>query len=271
VEALAEYRFNGALDAVAKLVARMNKYIEENAPWRMAKLGETTQLAGVLYTCLDVVRVVSILLSPMMPRAASALRGQIGLDTESVPTWEEATTWGLLPPDTQAAAPQPLFPRIDLAQDAGSGEVLARQVKEKKLSETVEPSTNSGEVRLTTADSALSAGPEAPGADLITIDDFMKVQLRVANIEAAEPVPNADKLLKLTVNLGEETRTILAGIAEMYQPDELAGRQIVVVANLQPRKMRGIESQGMLLAADVDGQAIILQPETQVPAGSRVR
>ena len=113
--------------------------------------------------------------------------------------------------------------------------------------------------------------PAAPLPEPITIDDFLKVQLRVANIEAAEGVPNADKLLKLTVNLGDEMRTILAGIAEMYRPEELVGRQIVVVANLQPRKMRGIESQGMLLAADVNGQAIILQPETQVPAGSRVR
>lgn len=112
----------------------------------------------------------------------------------------------------------------------------------------------------------VSAGPAT-----ITFDDFAKLDLRVARVVEVEPVPNATKLLKLTVDLGTETRTILAGIAEMYQPDELKDKLIVVVANLQPRKMRGIESQGMLLAADVDGQAIILQPETQVPPGSRVR
>ena len=254
--ALSEFRFNSALEAVSRLVARMNKYIEENAPWKMAKIGETTQLAGVLYTCLDVVRVVSILQTPIMPKASAAIRSQIGLNPDSAPTWEEATTWGLLPIDTKAAAPLPLFPRI----------LNTIKVEDSTVNETTDakPTTPA-------PDSAPNTQHPTPNTAFITFDDFMKVQLRVADIEAAEPVPNADKLLKLTVSLGDETRTILAGIAEMYRPEELVGRQIVVVANLQPRKMRGIESQGMLLAADVDGQAIILQPETKVPAGSRVR
>jgi len=113
------------------------------------------------------------------------------------------------------------------------------------------------------------APSQAPAT--ITLEDFMKIDLRAANILAAEPVPNANKLLKLTVQMGEETRILLAGIAEMYQPEELVGKQVIVVANLQPRKIRGIESQGMLLAVDVDGQAILLQPETPVPSGARVR
>ena len=251
--ALAEFRFNSALEAVLRLVARMNKYIEENAPWRMAKLGETEPLAAVLYTCMDVVRVVSVLLAPVMPVAAYAIRRQIGLDGDSVPNIGEARSWGLLPPDTRVAAPQPLFPRIQ----------NVTKIEEMELTTDDKPPTP--------ADSVPNDPTTQRPNDLISIDDFLKVQLRVANIEAAEPVPNANKLLKLTVNLGDETRTILAGIAEMYRPEELVGRQIVVVANLQPRKMRGIESQGMLLAADVDGQAIILQPETPVPAGSRVR
>jgi methionyl-tRNA synthetase len=97
------------------------------------------------------------------------------------------------------------------------------------------------------------------------------VELRVARVLTAERIPKADKLLKLTVDLGTEQRTILAGIAEMYEPEEVAGKQVVIVANLAPRKMRGIESQGMILAADTEGQAILLQPETEVPAGARVR
>jgi len=106
----------------------------------------------------------------------------------------------------------------------------------------------------------------------ITIDDFMKVQLLVGEILAAEPVPNATKLLRLAVQTGEdETRTILSGIAEFYKPEDLVGKQVVVVANLLPRKMRGIESQGMLLAADVDGRAVLVHPDAMVPAGSRVR
>ena len=255
MSALEEFRFNAALEAVSRLVARMNKFIEENAPWRMAKLGETASLAAVLYTCLDVVRVVSALLQPVMPNAALALRRQIGLPAESAPSWEDAITWAALPVDTQVAPPQPLFPRI---QDLNKTEV-------NPVNETTDNRPQ------TTSEPAPNTQNPTPSVDLITIDDFSKVQLRVADIEQAESVPNADKLLKLTVSLGDEKRTILAGIAEMYRPEELAGRQIVIVANLQPRKMRGIESQGMLLAADVDGQAIILQPETQVPPGSRVR
>ena len=114
-----------------------------------------------------------------------------------------------------------------------------------------------------------AAAPEGPAT--ITYDDFAKVDLRVGNVTAAERIPKADKLLKLTVNLGTEERTILAGIAEMYEPEEVVGKQVVVVANLAPRKMRGIESQGMLLAADIEGQAILLHPETEVPAGAKVR
>ena len=106
----------------------------------------------------------------------------------------------------------------------------------------------------------------------ITIDDFMKIDLRVGEVLAAEPVPNATKLLRLTVQLGEEdVRTILAGIAEYYEPDQLIGLKVVVVSNLQPRKMRGIESQGMLLAADVEGRAVLLKPDENAPVGSRVR
>jgi methionyl-tRNA synthetase len=106
----------------------------------------------------------------------------------------------------------------------------------------------------------------------IQIEDFMKVDLRVAEVLAAEPVPNATKLLRLTVQVGEEdTRTILAGIAEFYASEQLVGRKIIIVANLQPRKMRGIESQGMLLAADAEGRAILLQPDSDVPSGARVR
>ncbi len=116
-----------------------------------------------------------------------------------------------------------------------------------------------------------SEQPAVPAQEQISIEDFLRIQLRVGTVTAAERVPNADKLLKLTVDLGDETRTIVAGIAEMYEPDEVAGKQVVIVANLAPRKMRGIESQGMLLAADVEGQAILLHPETAVPPGARVR
>ncbi len=257
-QALAEFRFNGALEAGWRLVARMNRYIETRTPWKLAKAGQTRELALVLYTCLEAVRVVATVAAPVMPYAAERLWKQIGYGKklEDV-SWREASEWGLLPSGAEVPAPEPLFPRI---QDAGRQE-------EKRMTEGEKGRGGEG----ATPESKPVPDAERPAPETIAIDDFMKVELRVANVVAAEPVANANKLLKLTVELGEETRTILAGIAEMYQPDELVGKQVVVVANLQPRKMRGIESQGMLLAADVDGQAILLHPETQVPSGSRVR
>lgn len=262
--AFAEFRFNGALEAVWRLVGRMNRYIEEKTPWTLAKQGQTEELAVTLYTCLEAVRVIATLIAPVMPVAAEALWKQIGLETTvEQARWEDAVTWGLLPSGTPLPAPQPLFPRIQETKQE------TKPVSEEKAEggARAESREATGEGGAAKPEPLSTQAPEP----LISIDDFMKVELRVANITSAEPVPNANRLLKLTVELGGETRTLLAGIAEMYPPDELVGRQVVVVANLQPRKMRGIESQGMLLAADVEGQAILLQPETRVPSGSRVR
>jgi len=249
--ALSEFRFNAALEAVWQLVGRMNRYIEDEAPWTLAKRGETERLAGVLTTCLEAIRVCATLIAPVMPFTADELLARVGVPRGERPwRWDDALAWGAIPAGARLPKPEPLFPRIQIA------------VQESTLPPT-EPSA------VPTTESNQPSAAVSP--EHITIDEFMKVELRVAEVVSAEPVPNATKLLKLTVNLGEQQRTILAGIAEMYEPAELVGKQVVVVANLQPRKMRGIESQGMLLAADADGQAILLHPETPVPPGTRVR
>lgn len=312
--ALAEFRLNSALEAVWKLVARMNKYIDEKAPWGLAKAANNGDeaakeaLALVLYTCLEASRILSLLVSPFMPYAANAILAQLGLSQSAAEaTWAELT-WGGLPAGTRVSPPQPIFPRLqDLTVDSAAHARLGSLPKEKKeetrrqggkatqshipnLQSLVEnhqapiaskENANTVSDTTPTASHQPSAGvsgtPVAPAPAAqenapITIDDFMKVELRVGEVLAAEPVPNATKLLRLTVQVGEDdTRTILAGIAEYYQPDDLVGRNVVVVANLQPRKMRGIESQGMLLAADVEGRAILLKPDGEVPVGARVR
>jgi methionyl-tRNA synthetase len=268
----------------------MNKYIDERAPWTLAKAANTgdteaaDNLAITLYSCLEAVRVSAILLQPFMPVASQRIYSQLGLPVSNAPfpvseldasgkvPGNLGITWGGLPAGTQVNAPLPLFPRLQelTVDDAtlyalGSSHTVANESKEttQPLSEPQTPAPGT------------PVAPPAPAPEaeaLITIDDFMKVQLKVAEVLAAEPVPNATKLLRLTVQAGEDdTRTILAGIAEYYQPDELIGKQVVIVANLQPRKMRGIESQGMLLAADQDGRAILLHPGQEVPVGSRVR
>ncbi len=278
--AVRDFRFNAAIEAAMRIVAHMNKVIEHRAPWALAKQGKTDELASVLYTCLEAVRVVSVLIAPAMPATARALRTSLGLaDADKTPSWEEALKWGMLEAGVQVASRGPLFPRI---QDVGTAAPQAKPSADV----TPAPSVGVGKGEGDNAErpprarqdkeegiqQPMDTPPVEPSAPaLITFDEFAKIDLRVARVVEAEPVPNATKLLKLTVDLGTETRTILAGIAEMYQPDELKDELIVVVANLQPRKLRGIESQGMLLAADVDGQAIVLQPETPVPPGAKVR
>ena len=319
--ALAEFRLNIALEAVWKLVARMNKYIDEKAPWSLAKAANSGDeaakeaLALVMVTCLEATRILSLLVSPFMPFAADAIRSQMGLSQSASEAHWDNLAWGGLPAGTRVGPPQPIFPRLqDLTVDSAAHERLGSLPKKEKeekeqirkgeeetqspfpnfqfpienrkstiaskeKANTVSDTTSLNQLP-TTSDQLLTAIPGTPVTPApaalenapITIDDFMKVELRVGEVLAAEPVPNATKLLRLTVQVGEDdTRTILAGIAEYYQPDELVGRNVVVVANLQPRKMRGIESQGMLLAADVEGRAILLKPDGDVPIGARVR
>lgn len=276
--ALAENRFNVALDAVWQLVGRMNKFIDEAAPWALAKQATAgdeesrLKLNQTLYSCLEATRVAAILVAPFMPVAADAILRQLGLDKSLKETKFEDVAWGGLPSGIKVPPPQPLFPRIaDTTADLATLHWLASSRKTTEGDKETTTSEAKSDVTETTEPTQQT--PETPEAEpFIGIDDFMKVQLRVGEVLAAEPVPNATKLLRLTVQMGEdETRTILSGIAEYYQPDELIGRQIVVVANLQPRKMRGIESQGMLLAADMDGRAVLVRPDEVVPLGSRVR
>jgi methionyl-tRNA synthetase len=276
--AMSEYRLNLALEAVGRLVGRMNKYIDEKAPWTLAKAANTGDeasriaLATVMVACLEATRIVSVLISPFMPVAADALRAQLGITQPVADARWEDLAWGGLQPGTQVGPPQPLFPRLqDLSVSEDDMRFLTdSQTKEK--TNAVSETTTVPETTAPAPGTPVEPAAVSETAPLISIDDFMKVELRVGEILAAEPVPNADKLLRLTVQVGEDdTRTILSGIAEYYKPEELVGRLIIVLCNLQPRRMRGIESQGMLLAADVDGRAILLQPDSAVPVGSRVR
>ena len=276
VAALSEFRLNSALEAAWRLVGRMNKYIDEKAPWALAKAGDAdsrTALEQTLYACLEAVRVVSILVQPFLPVAVIALRRQIGIDENAPPNWNDLA-WGGLPAGTVLPPPMPLFPRIqDVTTDEATLNALASSNTQPKSNEASKENTPTMSEATPVPGTPVDPETLKPAEpEFIGIEDFMKVELRVAQILEAEPIPNATKLLRLTVQSGEdETRTILAGIAEYYEPSALIGRKVVIVANLQPRKMRGIESQGMLLAADVDGKAVILSPDETAPIGSRVR
>ncbi len=278
--AMEDIRPNQALEAVWRLVSRLNKYVDESAPWSVAKRRESDPTADavlqtILYNCLESARIATVLIQPFMPHASIKMLAQLGIiPSDQPPTWTD-TEWGGLQGGTRTQPPLPIFPRIqDLALTEDDQVAIGLVAEEQKtpkgdtkpVSQEVTASSN---IDKGPADAELNSTAAEP---LITIDDLMKVQLRVGEVLAAEPIPGASKLLRLTVQLGDDdTRTILAGIAEYYDAETLPGRQVIVVANLQPRKMRGIESQGMLLAADIDGKAVLLQPDSPVAPGAKVR
>ncbi len=244
-DALAGIQFSRALEAIWGLVSAGNRYVEQSAPWTLHREGKETELADVLYNALETARIVTAMVNPFMPTSALEMWRQLGLDGDPGSTpWSDAVKFGALKPGTKAGSADPVFPRIDTRRTAKS-EPVTPPVKSHKQEKPV-----------------------------IQFDEFKKLDIRIAKIIAAEKIEGADKLLKLSVDVGEDDpRTVVAGIAQFYGPDELTGRRIVLLANLAPAKIRGVESQGMLLAADVDGRAILLQPDPaqDTPAGATVR
>ncbi|MCB1054908.1 MAG: methionine--tRNA ligase, partial [Acidobacteria bacterium] len=244
----------GAAAAALDLVRAIDGYIDRTRPFALAKDPERMPEVGtVLYNCAEALRIASVLLWPLLPAKMTELWRRFGLDAYVGAVKDRGrgdllawTVWGQLEPGTEIERGEALFPRID---------------KEKYL-----------ETHQTPAVAPAAAKSEEPGGGQITIDQFFETVLKVGTVRAAEKVPKSSKLLKLTVDLGEESeRTVVAGIAKEYAPDDLVGRQVVVVANLQPAKLMGIESQGMVLAASIDGRPVVLHPGTEVPAGTRVR
>ncbi|MBW1989310.1 MAG: methionine--tRNA ligase [Deltaproteobacteria bacterium] len=230
--------FHKALMAVWTFIGQMNKYIDDAAPWELAKKEkedkeQSPKLRLVLYELLEGLRHVAAWIWPVMPDTAEAMYGYLGLDPADAR--RDPGPWDGLAAGTRVKKPKALFPRVEYA-----------------------PAERKPE------------GPEPPVKEQIEIDDFARVDLRVATIVAAEKVKKADKLLKLTVDLGEE-RTVVAGIAKSYDPADLVGKQVIVVANLKPAKLMGVESRGMVLAA-VSGESLVLaSPEAPVPPGTPLK
>ena len=253
------YAFQNALIEIFKLISRTNKYIDGTAPWVLAKdKANNPRLATVLYNLLECVRIAGILLTPFMPATAPKIFEQIGAGSD-VTSYESAGTYGLLPADVTVHKQAGLFPRIDVAKELAAleAEKEKKAAEQKKAQPAKQPEKKA-----------------AQGvASLITIDDFAKVQLRVAKVIACEPVPKADKLLRLQLDDGTETgRQVVSGIHPWYEPDALVGKKVVIVANLKPAKLRGVESNGMILAADAgENDVKVLFVDDSVPCGSTVR
>lgn len=239
-------RFARALESLWELVRGLNRYIDTMAPWTLYKNNETEKLGRVIYTLLELMRKAALHLWPVMPEASEAMLGQLGVGLPlGAHLADEVESWGQIVPGTTVAKTSNLFPRIEAETAQVQPEV---QKLAKKLAE-----------------------PKAAPAGLIEFPDFQKLDLRIGTVVSAEKHPDADKLLKLLVDIGEEKpRQIVAGIAEFFAPSELVGRQVSVLANLAPKKLRGIESHGMVLAVRSNDTLRLLSPTGEVTPGSKI-
>jgi len=257
LDEVAPYR---ALDAIWELVGAGNRYVDQTAPWALAKNGETERLERVAYTVLETLRWIGVMIAPFMPSKADALRAQLGLPAllpnEGEDLWPSA--WGGLQPGGQTAPGEALFPRLDKKAQQG---ILARLGVADVKKDEAKPAKKKSKKQKKQADD----GP-------IAFDDFLKVDLRLGLVLEAEAVEKSEKLVKLQIDLGEEKpRQVLAGIRKHYAPEDLVGKRVVVVANLAPRKIMGVESQGMVLAAsDTEHGLSVLGVDKDIDPGTRV-
>jgi len=275
---LDQYQFSRALEVAWGLIAAVDKYIVENEPWVLGEKQDEqsrSRLATVLYTSAEALRIVTALAHPVIPDATSRIWAQLGLgDIRKFPLSE--LKWGQLPLSTKLGSVEPVFPRADKSAIERM-QKMEEQQRSGPSTTQAQPETAAPAAVLPVATQAAAAAPAAkPAATVpdgkISIDDFAKVELRVGQVKAAEKVKGADKLLRLEVDLGTEVRQVVAGIAESYAPELLIGRKVVIVANLAPRKLRGLESNGMIVAASPEGgKAVLAGFLEDVPVGTRLK
>ena len=247
-----ELNVTKALEAVFAVIGKANKYIDVNAPWVLDKEGKKERLMEVMYNLTEAIRVAATLLLPFMTKGPAAIFGALRLP---VARSFDGVKWGAVK-NYETGKADILYPRLDVQ-------------KELKEMETLSEQTGREENKNMQENTDKKPAAEQPG-NYITIDDFCKVTLRVGEVIASERVEKSSKLLKNTVKIGDETRTILSGIAKYYTPEEMVGKRVVVVTNLKPRMMCGYESSGMILCAEKDGKVVLVSPEKAVESGAEV-
>ncbi|PEF34198.1 methionine--tRNA ligase [Bacillus wiedmannii] len=249
-EAMENMEFSVALSSIWQLVSRANKYIDETQPWVLAKdENDREKLASVMAHLAEVLRQTGIMLMPFLTVAPSKMFAQLGLTKEAHKSWESLSTIGCIPAGTKVEKGNPIFPRLEMEVEVG---YIKEQMKSSapKVEEKKE---------------------EEPKAEEITIDDFFKVELRVAEVLSAEPVKKADKLLKIQLDLGTEKRQVVSGIAKFYSPEDLKGKKVICVTNLKPVKLRGELSQGMILAGEENGVLSLASIDQNLPNGTKIK
>jgi methionyl-tRNA synthetase len=250
-DAMEKMEFSVALTNVWQLISRTNKYIDETQPWALAKdEANREHLSSVMAHLAESLRRTAILLKPFLTQTPDKIFQQLGLVNESEQTWESLLNFGAIKAGTRTVKGEPIFPRLELQEEV--------DYIKGQMQGTVPPAvTEAAEVK--------------PEVEEITIDDFMKVDLRVAQVTHAEPIKKANKLLKLQLDLGYEKRQVVSGIAEFYKPEDLVGRKVICVTNLKPVTLRGELSEGMILAGSKDGSLSLATIAESLPLGSKVK
>ncbi|HFL3828406.1 TPA: methionine--tRNA ligase [Clostridioides difficile] len=241
--------YSQALEEIWKLVRRTNKYIDETTPWVLAKEENKERLDTVLYNLTESIRIISILINPFMGKTSKKILNQIGLVDEI--NWEDSKKWGKIEPGTKVEKGEVLFPRLDIEKELVRLNKANQKLIEQRSNKKVEEKKEEKE-------------------EFITIDDFAKIEFKVAEIIEAKDHPKADKLLILQLKVGEETRQVVSGIKEYYSPEDLVGKKVVIVANLKPIKLRGEESKGMILAAEKDGKLSLVSTLEDIESGATI-
>lgn len=277
-----DMQFSLALGSIWSLIGRANKYIDEAAPWALNKAGERERLQTVMYTIAEAIRYASVLVAPFLPRTAEQIWAQYSVEPEQT-TWESLRRFGTGAAGRAVAQRDPLFPRLDVEAELEALGALANKGRAPSSGTTAAEPNQPGPSQSAPVAAAKPAAqnatgltpsggpPEVGGKPRIGIDVFDQVELRVGQVELAERVPGADKLLRLMVNLGAETRQIVSGIAQHFQPEALVGQKVIVVTNLKPVKLRGVESNGMILAASHEGTLKLATVPPEMPNGAIVK
>ncbi|GIO30714.1 MULTISPECIES: methionine--tRNA ligase [Paenibacillus] len=259
-DAMENMEFSVALTAISQFISRSNKYIDETQPWALAKdESKREELASVMTHLVESLRIASILLQPFLTQAPRKIWEQLGISEGELTAWDSGKTFGLIPAGTKLVKGNPIFPRLEVEQEVA-------YIKEAMTGGA--PAAKETEAAKTEAP-AVAEAPELK--EEIGIEDFAKVELRVAQVIACEPVKKADKLLKLQLDLGFEQRQVVSGIAKFYKPEELLGRKVICVTNLKPVKLRGELSQGMILAASQGDQLTLATVPDSMPNGAVVK
>ncbi|GKU85032.1 methionine--tRNA ligase [Niallia sp. NCCP-28] len=250
-EHMDKMEFSVVLTNLWQLVSRNNKFIDETQPWILAKEEKIEELAAVMAHLAESLRRIAILLKPFLTRTPDRIFEQLNVQDEKLKSWDSLTTFGVIPTGTKVVKGEPIFPRLDMKEEVEfiKTEMQGPAVKEEEKTKE----------------------QPVPEAEEIAIDDFMKIDLRVAEVLSVEPVKKADKLLKLQLDLGYEKRQVVSGIAQHYKPEDLVGKRVICVTNLKPVKLRGELSQGMILAGSQDGILSVASVDESLPLGAKVK